>query len=86
MSADSFAEAALPNLTPSSSNVAGPQDQIMLEPENALVSSIVRQSAVMLIHCCLCSVDTAFVCASRVQLPQFTEQITSTSSPGTPHR
>ncbi len=63
MPADSFAEAALPNLVPLSCNVAGPQDQIMLEPENALVSSIVRQSAVMLIHCCLCSVDTAFVCA-----------------------
>ena len=28
-----------------------------------LVSSIVRQSAVMLMHSCLCSVDTAFVCA-----------------------
>ncbi len=33
MPADSFAEAALPNLAPSSSNVAGPQDQIMLEPK-----------------------------------------------------
>ncbi len=48
MSADSFAEATLPNLAPSSCNVAGPQDQIMPESENTVVSSIVRHLTVML--------------------------------------
>ncbi len=63
MSADSFAEAALSNLAPSSCNVATPQDQVMLESENTLVSFIVTHSAVMLMHCCCCSADAAFVCA-----------------------
>ncbi len=72
-------------LAPSSCNVAGPQDQIMLELENALVSFYCQTVS--------CDVNALLPLLSRyrlclrlpvVQLPQFTEQITSTPNSG-PH-
>ena len=60
MSADSFAEAALPNLVPSSCNVVSPQDQIMLESENTgefyceTISCDVNALLLLLSRSCIC--------------------------------